>query len=39
MTRILYSISIILLSFAFTACSGNVQESTAGNTPAEELKV
>lgn len=36
MTRILYSISIIFLSFAFTACSGNVQESTAGNTPAEE---
>lgn len=36
MTRILYSISIILLSFAFTACSGNVQESTADNTPAEE---
>lgn len=36
MTRILYSISIILLSFTFTACSGNVQESTADNTPAEE---
>lgn len=36
MTRILYSISIILLSFAFTACSGNVQERTADNTPAEE---
>ena len=39
MTRILYSISIILLSFAFTACAGKAQESTAGNTPAEELKV
>lgn len=39
MTRILYSISIIFLSFAFTACSGKAQESTAGNTPAEELKV
>lgn len=36
MTRILYSISIILLSFAFTACSGNTQESTTGTTPAEE---
>lgn len=36
MTRILYSISIILLSFAFIACSGNVQEITADNTPAEE---
>ena len=36
MTRILYSISIILLSFAFTACAGKTQESTAGNTSAEE---
>lgn len=36
MTRILYSISIIFLSFAFTACAGKAQESTAGNTPAEE---
>lgn len=36
MTRILYSISIILLSFAFTACAGKAQENTAGNTPAEE---
>lgn len=36
MTRILYSISIILLSIAFTACAGKAQESTAGNTSAEE---
>ena len=36
MTRILYSISLILLSFAFTACAGKTQESTAGNTSAEE---
>lgn len=36
MTRILYSISIIFLSFAFTACAGKAQKSTADNTPAEE---
>ena len=36
MTRILYSISIILLSFAFTACAGKTQESSAGNPSAEE---
>lgn len=36
MTRILYSISIVLLSFAFTACAGKANESTAGSTPAEE---
>lgn len=36
MTRILYSISIILLSIAFTACAEKAQESTAGNTSAEE---
>lgn len=36
MTRILYSISIIFLSFAFTACAGKAQESIAGSTPAEE---
>lgn len=36
MTRKLYSISIILLSFAFTACAGKTQVGTAGNTSAEE---
>ncbi len=36
MTRILYPISIILLSFAFTDCAGKAQESTSGDTPAEE---
>lgn len=36
MTRTLYSISIILVAFAFSACTGKGQESTAGSTPAEE---
>lgn len=39
MTRILYPISIILLSFAFTTSAGKAQESTAGNTPASPLSL
>lgn len=36
MTRILYSISIIMLSLAFTACGEKAQEKTADNNQAEK---